>query len=253
MRQKGTLPWPAVARGRELIVCATAPSVPFWHANYNPRSAQPKLVLRYTAPSCGFAALSSLPAPNGTLGRTQPKNCLPTQFRPFPNSPAPVHALKPSVTCTKPSVFGKKYSVRNRKHPVRNQKHSVHNRKHPALGPKHRGRAHLFPLNRIKPRVRAHSHPVRPHCRTKKRRPIKAAFLSQGKTFLESVVYTSSLAYLALRSMKSRRGATSSPISIENRWSASAADSTVTCFSVRVAGCMVVVQSCSAFISPSPL
>ena len=48
------------------------------------------------------------------------------------------------------------------------------------------------------------------------------------------VFYTSILAYLAWVSINSRLGGTSSPISILNTLSASAALSIVTCFSVRV-------------------
>lgn len=65
--------------------------------------------------------------------------------------------------------------------------------------------------------------------------------------------YASILAYLAFRSMNSRRGGTSSPISIENIRSASAAFSIVTWRRIRLSGFMVVSQSCSAFISPRPL
>lgn len=65
--------------------------------------------------------------------------------------------------------------------------------------------------------------------------------------------YASMSAWWALRSINSRRGPTSSPISMENIWSASAAFSMVTCLSRRVSGRMVVSQSCSGFISPRPL
>ena len=47
-------------------------------------------------------------------------------------------------------------------------------------------------------------------------------------------------AYVAFSSMNSRRGPTSSPISMANIWSASAALSIVICFSVRFSGFMVV-------------
>ena len=45
-------------------------------------------------------------------------------------------------------------------------------------------------------------------------------------------------AYVAFSSMNSRRGPTSSPISMANIWSASAALSIVICFSVRFSGFM---------------
>lgn len=60
-------------------------------------------------------------------------------------------------------------------------------------------------------------------------------------------------AYFAWLSMNSRRGCTSSPMSMEKMRSASAALSMVTFFSVRVSGFIVVSQSCSSFISPKPL
>src|SRR3989442_10617778 len=53
--------------------------------------------------------------------------------------------------------------------------------------------------------------------------------------------------------IKSRRGSTSSPISLVKISSASTASSTSTRSSVRVAGFMVVSHSWSGFISPSPL
>ena len=53
--------------------------------------------------------------------------------------------------------------------------------------------------------------------------------------------------------MNSLRGSTLSPISIVKSRSAAAASSIVTCASVRVVGFIVVVASCSAFISPRPL
>ena len=65
--------------------------------------------------------------------------------------------------------------------------------------------------------------------------------------------YTSTLAYFAFASMKARRGGTSSPISIEKISLATCASSIETCCRIRVSGSIVVSQSCSAFISPSPL
>ena len=65
--------------------------------------------------------------------------------------------------------------------------------------------------------------------------------------------YTSIFAYLAWLSINSRRGGTSSPINIAKIRSASAALSIVTCFRERVSGFIVVLHSCSAFISPKPL
>src|SRR5947199_23666 len=53
--------------------------------------------------------------------------------------------------------------------------------------------------------------------------------------------------------MYCRRGSTASPMRIENRASAVAASSIVTCFKRRRAGSIVVSQSSSAFISPRPL
>ena len=61
------------------------------------------------------------------------------------------------------------------------------------------------------------------------------------------------LTYFAFRSMNLRRGSTASPINVEKMRSAAAASSTVTLWSRRVSGFMVVSQSCSGFISPSPL
>src|SRR5581483_8984749 len=61
------------------------------------------------------------------------------------------------------------------------------------------------------------------------------------------------LTYFAFRSMNWRRGSTSSPMSSSNSLEASTASSMVTRRMVRVAGSMVVLQSCSGFISPSPL
>ena len=57
----------------------------------------------------------------------------------------------------------------------------------------------------------------------------------------------------ALVSMKSRRGSTSSPISIVNTRSASIASSICTCSRRRTAGSIVVSHSCAGFISPRPL
>jgi hypothetical protein len=57
----------------------------------------------------------------------------------------------------------------------------------------------------------------------------------------------------ALVSMKSRRGSTSSPISMVNTRSASMASSICTRSRRRTAGSMVVSHSCSGFISPRPL
>src|SRR5262249_39157651 len=54
-------------------------------------------------------------------------------------------------------------------------------------------------------------------------------------------------------SMNARRGSTSSPIRVLNRSLAAAASSSRTCSSVRRDGSIVVSQSCSASISPSPL
>ena len=57
----------------------------------------------------------------------------------------------------------------------------------------------------------------------------------------------------ALRSMKSRRGSTWSPISVVKISSAATASSIRTCISRRVCGLTVVSHSCSGFISPRPL
>src|ERR1700722_19302174 len=57
----------------------------------------------------------------------------------------------------------------------------------------------------------------------------------------------------AFFSMNSRRGSTASPISVVKISSAATASSMRTCSSRRVSGLMVVSQSCSGFISPSPL
>jgi hypothetical protein len=57
----------------------------------------------------------------------------------------------------------------------------------------------------------------------------------------------------AFVSMKSRRGSTSSPISMVKTWSASMASSICTRSRRRTAGSMVVSHSCSGFISPRPL
>ena len=61
------------------------------------------------------------------------------------------------------------------------------------------------------------------------------------------------LTALAFRSMKSRRGSTRSPISIEKISSAAAASSIETRCRIRFSGFMVVSHSWSGFISPSPL
>ncbi len=71
--------------------------------------------------------------------------------------------------------------------------------------------------------------------------------------FSAFIPYTSRFAYFAWSSMNCRRGGTSSPISMLKMRSASAALVMVTCRSSRVSGFMVVSQSCSSFISPSPL
>ena len=68
-----------------------------------------------------------------------------------------------------------------------------------------------------------------------------------------TAVYTSMVAYLALRSMNLRRGSTESPMSVEKMRSAAAASSMPTCCTFRVSGFIVVVHSCSGFISPRPL
>ena len=57
----------------------------------------------------------------------------------------------------------------------------------------------------------------------------------------------------ALSWMNSRRGSTTSPISLVKRSSASATSSISTCNSVRASGSSVVSQSWSGFISPRPL
>jgi hypothetical protein len=57
----------------------------------------------------------------------------------------------------------------------------------------------------------------------------------------------------AFVSMKSRRGSTSSPISMVNTRSASMASSICTRSRRRTVGSMVVSHSCSGFISPRPL
>jgi predicted tellurium resistance membrane protein TerC len=57
----------------------------------------------------------------------------------------------------------------------------------------------------------------------------------------------------ALASMKSRRGSTSSPISIVNTRSASIASSICTRSRRRTPGSIVVSHSCIGFISPRPL
>lgn len=53
--------------------------------------------------------------------------------------------------------------------------------------------------------------------------------------------------------MNSRRGSTTSPMSLVKMSSASARSSTFTCRRVRASGSSVVSHSCSGFISPSPL
>ena len=65
--------------------------------------------------------------------------------------------------------------------------------------------------------------------------------------------HRSMFAYVALRSINSRRGGTSSPMSIEKMRSAEAAFSMVTWRSWRFSGSMVVSRSWSGFISPRPL
>jgi hypothetical protein len=65
--------------------------------------------------------------------------------------------------------------------------------------------------------------------------------------------YTSTAASNAFSWMNSRRGSTRSPIRRENMSSASSAWATRTCSRVRALESSVVSQSCSAFISPSPL
>jgi hypothetical protein len=65
--------------------------------------------------------------------------------------------------------------------------------------------------------------------------------------------YASIRAYFAFFSINSRRGATSSPMSILKVWSHSAAFSIVARRRVRVAGFMVVSHNCTSFISPKPL
>src|SRR5262249_35763817 len=57
----------------------------------------------------------------------------------------------------------------------------------------------------------------------------------------------------ALSSMNLRRASTFSPISVVKISSAATASSSFTCNRVRVSAFIVVSQSCSAFISPSPL
>src|SRR2546428_349490 len=57
---------------------------------------------------------------------------------------------------------------------------------------------------------------------------------------------------LACSWMYCRRGSTASPIKTENRASAAAASSIVTCFRSLRSGSMVVSQSSSAFLPPAP-
>ena len=80
-------------------------------------------------------------------------------------------------------------------------------------------------------------------------RPCVAKETCEGSSPQTSMFATRS----ALPSMKLRRGSTSSPISIVNTRSASIASSSWTRRSLRTAGSIVVSQSCSGFISPSPL
>src|SRR4030095_10197638 len=70
-----------------------------------------------------------------------------------------------------------------------------------------------------------------------------------GRCAYTSRLVTSS----AFCSMNSRRGSPSSPISTEKIVSAATASSIRTCRSLRTFGSIVVSQSCSGFISPSPL
>ena len=83
--------------------------------------------------------------------------------------------------------------------------------------------------------------------------PSRFAGLSHFVRQLAPCRQASILAYFACFSMNSLLGGTSSPISIEKIWSASAALSMFTWRSVRVSGFIVVDHSCSAFISPRPL
>ncbi len=66
-------------------------------------------------------------------------------------------------------------------------------------------------------------------------------------------LYASMLAYFAFFSMNSRRGGTSSPMSIEKVRFASAAFSMSIWRNFLNSGFIVVSHNCSAFISPSPL
>src|ERR1700675_2638136 len=65
--------------------------------------------------------------------------------------------------------------------------------------------------------------------------------------------YTSTLALSELSWMNSRRGSTTSPISLVKMSSASSTSLTLTCSSERALTSRVVCQSCSGFISPRPL
>ena len=65
--------------------------------------------------------------------------------------------------------------------------------------------------------------------------------------------YRSTLAVSAFSWMNSRRGSTTSPISLVNRSSASSASLTFTCRSERALVSRVVSHSCPGFISPRPL
>ena len=70
---------------------------------------------------------------------------------------------------------------------------------------------------------------------------------------LESRAHTSTLALSALSWMNSRRGSTTSPISLVKMSSASSTSLIFTCSSERALVSSVVSQSCSGFISPRPL
>ena len=76
-----------------------------------------------------------------------------------------------------------------------------------------------------------------------------------GKTLLASTTSQISIlpARRAFASMNSRRGSTSSPISIVNTRSASIASSICTRNNLRTVGSIVVSHNCIGFISPSPL
>jgi hypothetical protein len=70
---------------------------------------------------------------------------------------------------------------------------------------------------------------------------------------LGSVAQTSTLALSELSWMNSRRGSTTSPISLVKMSSASSTSLIFTCSSERASVSSVVSQSCSGFISPRPL